>query len=79
MQTPTTPNIDPLEENGIVLKQRIEGKNLFHAPQPALLLEDDSTIIIPGSPTASATLTNMRTRINEIEAALIKLGLIRHI
>ncbi len=65
-----------------VLQERVLGKNLVHAPQPALTVAD--TTAFPHASNADSvtsaaitTLDNMRTRIAEIEAVLIKLGLLR--
>jgi hypothetical protein len=79
---------DPLDINSqnpdIQLQEKTIGKNILHAPQPALPVADESTIntgsgvgtYVSGS--AAATITNMRSRIDALETALIKLGLIKH-
>jgi len=66
------------------LQQSLTGRQFVYAPIQALTAVD-STAIGTGSggsyvaDTAATTIANMRTRINEIEAALIKLGLLKHI
>lgn len=58
------------------------GKNLFHAPQPALpalavgsLSTGGINSMLTGD---AALLNNTISRLNAMEAALIKLGLLRH-
>lgn len=62
--------------------EKIPGKNLFHAPQPALPVADETAFPFgSGSAVQAAaitTLNNMRSRIDALETALIKLGFIKH-
>ena len=77
---------DALDQNpnnpDIPLPQKILGKNLFHAPQPALTSASGGSLSSAGPANLttgdSTILTNAITRIANIEAALIKLGLLKH-
>lgn len=66
----------------IPLKQKVLGKDIIHAPQPALTPANGGTLSGGGStdlrPGDNNVIANAVTRINQIEAALIKLGLIKH-
>ena len=77
---------DPLATNAnnpeIPLQEKVQGKNLFYAPQPPLTTANGSALSSGGAynlTTAdNAILGNTITRLNQVEAALIKLGLLRH-
>lgn len=64
-----------------------EGKppasKLFGAPEPSMTTPDANAVTTSASPGtfvnqgAAAIIENMRTRINELETALVRLGLIK--
>ena len=66
----------------ISVLNKMHGDNLIHAPQPSLTVANGSALSTSGAlslgNTDSTVLTNTITRVNQIEAALIKLGLLRH-
>jgi hypothetical protein len=76
---------DPLATNPnnpeIPVLNKMHGDNLIHAPQPALTATNGA-LSSGGAFNLgnwdSGILSNTITRVNQIEAALIKLGLLRH-
>jgi hypothetical protein len=77
---------DPLVINPnnpeISVLNKMHGDNLIHAPQPALTVTSGGGLSSGGPANLgsgdSGILSNTITRVNQIEAALIKLGLLRH-
>lgn len=68
------------EHNGIDSK-RINGRNIFNAPQTAMTTASATALSTGGAATLSTSdqtiIDNMRTRINELETKLQALGLLR--
>jgi hypothetical protein len=60
------------------VQQKVPGKNLYHAPQPALTPDIGGSAGGTYNSTAENLINNHTTRIDQIEAALIKLGLLKH-
>lgn len=58
------------------LKQKIDGRDIRLAPQPALTAAT-ATTINTGDAASDTAITNMRTRINELETRLRTLNFIR--
>ncbi len=72
----------PTQEVSEEVKLPVYGNEIYDAPQPALTTADSSSIDTASSPSrvvasAGPIIDNMRTRINEIEAALKNLGLLK--
>jgi len=64
------------EKTGV--EDKTQGKNIFHAPQPALTLGATGSAGGTYNGTAKDVINNNKARIADIETALIKLGLLRH-
>ena len=56
------------------MDQRVQGKNLFHAPQPAIAQVLTTTLISADA----LVIDDIRNKFNTLNAELVKLGLLRH-